>query len=144
MLIEKILDQKGRDCATVRPDATVASAVSLLAERRIGAVVVEDLKGAIVGIFSERDLVRLLALRGAEALAVAVRDVMSSPVVTCKPGDRLDTVMAIMSERRIRHMPVAVAGGLCGMISIRDMIRHRLDEKETEAATLLDISRFHG
>lgn len=144
MLIEKILDQKGRDCATVRPSATVAAAVSLLAELRIGAVVVEDLKGAVVGIFSERDLVRLLAQRGAEALAVPVKDVMSSPVITCKADDRLDAVMAIMSERRIRHMPVVASGGLAGMISIRDLIRHRLDEKETEAATLLDISRFHG
>ncbi len=144
MLIEKILDQKGRDCATVRPNATVAAAVSLLAELRIGAVVVEDLKGAVVGIFSERDLVRLLAQRGADALAVPVKDVMSSPVITCKADDRLDAVMAIMSERRIRHMPVVASGGLAGMISIRDLIRHRLDEKETEAATLLDISRFHG
>ena len=144
MLIEKILDQKGRDCATVRPTATVAAVVTLLAERRIGAVVVEDLKGGIVGIFSERDLVKLLASRGAEALAVPVREVMTAPVITCHADDRLDAVMAIMSERRIRHMPVVANKSLAGMISIRDLIRHRLDEKETEAAVLLDISRFHG
>jgi CBS domain-containing protein len=144
MLIETILDEKGRDCATVRPTATVATVVSLLAERHVGAVVVEDLKGGIVGIFSERDLVKLLASRGADALNVRVKEVMSSPVFTCKAEDRVDAVMETMSERRIRHMPVVGSNGLAGMISVRDLIRHRLSEKETEAAVLLDISRFHG
>lgn len=144
MLIEKILEQKGRDCATVRPDATIAMVVSLLAERRIGAVVVEDLKGSIVGIFSERDLVKLLASRGADALAVKVKEAMTSPVITCTPGDQLHVVMAIMNDRRVRHLPVVVNNALVGMISIRDLIRHRITEKEMEAAVLLDISRFHG
>ncbi len=144
MLIEKILDRKGRACATVRPEATIAHVVSLLAERRVGAVVVENLKGGIVGIFSERDLVKLLASRGADALIVKVKEVMTSPVITCKPEDRIDAVMAIMSERRIRHMPVVSHNALAGMISIRDLIRDRLDEKENEAAVLLDISRLHG
>ncbi len=144
MLIEKILEQKGRNCATVRPDATIATVVSVLAERRIGAVVVEDLRGGIVGIFSERDLVKLLASRGADALAVRVKEVMTSPVITCKPGDQLHAVMTIMNDRRIRHLPVVVNDALAGMISIRDLIRHRLSEKETEAAVLLDIARFQG
>jgi CBS domain-containing protein len=144
MLIEKILEEKGRACATVRPDATVATAVSLLAEHRIGAVVVEDLKGGIVGIFSERDLVKLLASRGPDALVVKVKEVMTSPVITCKTDDRLDAVMAIMSHRKIRHMPVVAGNALAGMISVRDLIRRRLDEKEAEAAMLLDLSRLHG
>ena len=144
MLIEQILEHKGHDCATVRPDATVATAVSRLAERRVGAVVVEDLKGGIVGIFSERDLVKLLASRGPDALIVKVREVMTAPVITCKPSDRVDEVMAIMSERRIRHMPVVADNRLGGMISIRDLVRHRLSEKEMEAAVLLDIARLHG
>ena len=144
MLIETILEEKGRACATVRPDTTVAAAVALLAERGIGAVVVEDLKGGIVGIFSERDLVKLLAARGPAALPVKVREVMTSPVITCKPDDRIDAVMAIMNGRKLRHMPVVVGGGLAGMISLRDIARYRLSEKETEAATLLDLSRLHG
>ena len=143
MLIEKILDQKGRDCATARPGASIATVVSLLAERRVGAVVIEDLKGTILGIFSERDLVKLLAHRGADALIVKVRDVMVSPVITCKPTDRIASVMATMAQRRIRHMPVVENDALAGMISIRDLIRHRLDEKEQEAAVLLDLSRAH-
>ncbi len=144
MLIETILEEKGRACATVRPEATVTAAVSLLAERRIGAVVVEDLKGGIVGIFSERDLVKLLAARGPAALLVKVREVMTSPVITCKPDDRIDAVMAIMNDRKLRHMPVVVGGSLAGMISLRDIASHRLSEKEREAAVLLDLSRFHG
>lgn len=144
MLIETILEQKGRDCATVRPEATIATAVSLLAERRIGAIVVEDLRGGIVGIFSERDLVKLLASRGPDALVVKVKEAMSAPVITCKPTDRVDAVMATMSNRRIRHMPVLVDNALAGMISIRDLIRHRLAEKEAEAAVLLDLARLHG
>ena len=144
MLIEKILEQKGRDCATVRPEASIATVVSVLAERRVGAVVVEDLKGRVVGIFSERDLVKLLALRGADALIVKVREVMNSPVITCKPEDRIDSVMATMAERRIRHMPVIANDVLSGMISIRDLIRVRLNEKENEAAVLLDLARLHG
>jgi CBS domain-containing protein len=144
MQIAKILDEKGRDCATVRPDATVATAVSLLAERRIGAVVVETLKGDIVGVFSERDLVKLLAKRGADALDLAVKEVMTAPVVTCRPHDRLDAVMAIMSQRRIRHIPVVDNDSLAGMISIGDLVVRRLNEKEAEAAVLLDLSRLHG
>ena len=144
MLIEKILEQKGRDCATVRPDASIATVVSVLAERRIGAVVVEDLRGGIVGIFSERDLVKLLASRGANALGVKVKEVMTSPVITCKPGDQLHAVMAVMNDRRVRHIPVVVNNALAGMISIRDLIRHRLNEKETEAAVLLDIRRLQA
>jgi CBS domain-containing protein len=144
MLIEKILNEKGRDVATVRPEATVETAVSLLAERRIGAVVVESLRGEIVGIFSERDLVKPLAKRGSDALDLAVKDVMTSPVVTCRPHDRLDAVLAIMSRRRIRHMPVVDNNSLAGMISIGDLVVRRLNEKEAEAAVLLDLSRLHG
>ena len=144
MLIETILDQKGRFCATVRPEATVATAVALLAEHRIGAIVVEDLHGGIVGIFSERDLVKLLASRGPSAMVVKLKEVMTSPVITCTPRDRVDGVMAMMSRRRIRHMPVVDDNTLSGMISIRDLVRHRLSEKETEAAVLLDIARLHG
>ena len=143
MLISSILERKGPDVATVRPDQLVSVAVALMAERRIGAVVVED-KGSVIGIFSERDLVNLLARDGHDALSEPVRRSMTSPVITCRPDDRVDQVMAIMSQRHIRHMPVMEGTRLRGMISIRDLVRHRLEEKELEAATLLDISRMHG
>ncbi len=143
MLISTILEQKGTDVATLRPDQPVSAAVAMMAERRIGAVVVED-KGAVIGIFSERDLVKLLALEGQDALSEPLRKAMTSPVITCRLDDRLDQVMAMMTQRHVRHMPVMEGRKLRGMISIRDLVRHRLAEKELEAATLLDISRMHG
>ncbi len=143
MLISTILEQKGTDVATLRPDQPVSAAVAMMAERRIGAVVVED-KGAVSGIFSERDLVKLLALEGQDALSEPLRKAMTSPVITCRLDDRLDQVMAMMTQRHVRHMPVMDGPKLRGMISIRDLVRHRLAEKELEAATLLDISRMHG
>jgi len=143
MLIETILKTKGHDVATLRPEQPVSAAIALMAERRIGAVVIED-RGTVVGIFSERDLVKVLARDGHVALDRAVRTSMTSPVVTCRAEDRLDQVMAMMTQRHIRHMPVMDGTSLKGMISIRDLVRHRLEEKELEAAILLDISRMHG
>lgn len=143
MLIATILEQKGHDVATLRPDQPVSAAVALMAERRIGAVVIED-RGAVAGIFSERDLVKLLARAGHAALDEPLKRSMTSPVVTCRADDRLDQVLAIMSHRHVRHMPVMEGSSMRGMISIRDLVRHRLEEKELEAATLLDISRMHG
>jgi CBS domain-containing protein len=143
MLIATILEKKGHDVATLRPTQTVSAAVSLMAERRIGAVVVED-GDRVVGIFSERDLVKQLARTGHRALDAMLKDAMTSPVITCRSEDRLDQVMAMMSDRHVRHMPVLEGTRLRGMISIRDLIRHRIAEKELESATLLDISRMHG
>lgn len=143
MLIETILKTKGHDVATLRPEQPVSAAIALMAERRIGAVVIAD-RGTVVGIFSERDLVKVLARDGHVALDRAVQASMTSPVVTCRAEDRLDHVMAMMTQRHIRHMPVMDGTSLKGMISIRDLVRHRLEEKELEAAILLDISRMHG
>ena len=143
MLIATILEQKGHDVATLRPDQPVSAAIALMAERRIGAVVIED-KGSVVGIFSERDLVKQLARDGRGALDETLRRAMTAPVITCRAEDRLDQVMAIMSERHVRHMPVMEGSTLRGMISIRDLVRQRMAEKEMESATLLDISRMHG
>ena len=143
MLIATILEKKGHQVATLRPDQTVSAAVALMAERRVGAVVIED-KDTVVGIFSERDLVKLLARNGPTALDQPLRKAMTAPVITCRAEDRLDQVMALMSQRHVRHMPVMDGNSLCGMISIRDLVRHRLEEKELETAILLDISRMHG
>ena len=143
MLIATILEKKGHQVATLRPDQTVSAAVALMAERRVGAVVIED-KTAVVGIFSERDLVKLLARNGPSALDQTLRTAMTAPVITCRAEDRVDQVMAMMSQRHVRHMPVMENNTLRGMISIRDLVRHRLEEKELETATLLDISRMHG
>ena len=143
MLIGDVLKAKGSGCETLQPNNRVATAVKVLAERGIGAVVVTETDGRLVGIFSERDLVKLLARDGAAGLEHELRDAMTRPVVTGRPGDRIEDAMAVMTQHHIRHLPVIEAGRLAGMVSIRDLVRRRLSEKELEAAVLLDRTRLH-
>jgi CBS domain-containing protein len=144
MLISEVLLAKGRLVAKVLPTDTVRDAVSQLASRRIGAVVVEDAWQKLVGIFSERDLVRLLAADGPAALDHRLQNVMTHNVITCSPDDRIDDVLRLMTMNRIRHVPVLERGTLCGLVSIGDLVNHRLVEKQQEANVLLEISRMRG
>jgi CBS domain-containing protein len=138
MLIEQILASKGRDVVTTRPDATIAEVAKLLKAKRIGAVVVTDVDGALCGIISERDLARGLADHGAKLLGMRVSQLMTVDVVTCSPGDSLDRLQQQMTEGRFRHLPVVDDGRMIGIISIGDVVKHRLDELETEAHMLHD------
>jgi CBS domain-containing protein len=142
MSIADILRSKGREVLKIRPDDQVATAVQVLARHRIGALAVEDEWQRLVGIFSERDLVNALARQGPDALNLQVRELMSSPVITCQPGDRIDAMLAMMTGNKIRHLPVVEAGELIGIVSIGDLIKERLDAKELEAAVLLDLTRL--
>jgi CBS domain-containing protein len=142
MFVADILRNKGPEVLKVRPGDQVATAVQVLAQHRIGALAVEDEWQKLVGVFSERDLVNALARHGPGALSFEVRELMSSPVITCQPGDRIDAMLAKMTRNKIRHLPVVEAGELIGIISIGDLIKHRLDAKELEAAVLLDLSRL--
>jgi CBS domain-containing protein len=144
MKIADVLGNKGHQVTTCQETELVAAAVRRLAEKRIGAVVVEDRWQKLVGIFSERDLVNALAQEGPGALGHEVRELMSAPVVTCDPDDRIDAVLARMTRNRIRHMPVVADGHLAGIVSIGDLVHHRLDEKELEAGVLLEITRMRG
>ena len=144
MLIADVLKTKGHEVVKVRPGDPVALAVGRLAEHRIGAVVVEDQWMRAVGIFSERDFVNAIARDGAAVLGWDVRQLMSSPVISCRSGERIDAVLAMMTLAKIRHVPVVDDGGLKGIVSIGDLVKHRLDEKELEASVLLDLSRLHG
>ena len=143
MLIRDVLKEKGSGCDTLHPKNHVKTAVELLADRGIGAVVVTETHGKVVGIFSERDLVRLLARDGASALDRELRDAMTRPVITGSPEDRIEAAMAVMSQKHIRHLPIMHGQKLAGIVSIRDLVRRRLSEKELEAAVLLDMSRLH-
>ena len=138
MLVQRILDAKGSFVATVAPEATLLEATDLLAEHRIGALVVSRSGGAIEGIFSERDLARALAIRGAPALGETVGSVMSTTVHTCTPADTIDRVMAIMTEHRFRHLPVVDEGSMVGIISIGDVVSYRVSELENESQVLHD------
>jgi CBS domain-containing protein len=138
MLIDQILASKGRDVVTTRPDATIAEVAKLLKAKRIGAVVVTDAAGALRGIISERDLARGLADHGAKLLDMRVSQLMTVEVVTCSPADSLDRLRQQMTEGRFRHLPVVEDGKMIGIISIGDVVKHRLQELETETHLLHD------
>lgn len=136
MNIHGILSTKGSTVTTVRPDATVGEAAELLVAHRIGALVVSTDGSEIAGILSERDLARGLASHGAPIIDLAVEELMTREVITCALTDSVDRLMAVMTERRIRHVPVVEDGGLVGLVSIGDVVKSRLDDLETETATL--------
>ncbi len=143
MLISDVLHTKGQKVMTIRPDETVKDAVERLAEHHIGALVVLD-QSKPVGMFTERDLVNHLAKNGARAYEAHVRDVMSSPIVSGDPAHTVDQTLEVMTSRRIRHLPIIVAGELAGLVSIGDLVKHRMEEKELEANVLLDLSRMRS
>ncbi|MBV8853083.1 MAG: CBS domain-containing protein [Acetobacteraceae bacterium] len=144
MLISHVLDKKGRRVATVLPTDTVADAVRRLAEWNIGAVVVQDRWQKLVGVFSERDLVNHLAKDSVQVVGRPVEALMSHNVITCRPDDNIDAVLQVMTVNKIRHLPVLEGTRLVGIVSIGDLVKHRLDEKLQEAQVLLDISRMHA
>jgi CBS domain-containing protein len=142
MLISDVLLTKGHSVVKIHADDSIELALHKLAEDRIGALVVEDRWMKLVGIFSERDVINAIALDGASALGVEVKHWMSKHIVSCRPSDRVDAVLATMTNVRIRHLPVIDDGDLKGIVSIGDLVKHRLDEKELETSVLLDMSRM--
>jgi len=136
MNVETILKAKGSAVVTIVPSATIAEAVALLARKRIGALVVSIDGREPLGILSERDIVQGLGARGASLLERNVDEVMTRSVITCSPHDRLADLMALMTERRIRHLPVLNGGRLAGLVSIGDVVKNRLDEMEWESSSL--------
>ncbi len=136
MNVETILRTKGRAVATIRPDETVGVAVDTLISRNIGALVVSRDGASVDGIISERDIVHALVRHGEVLSSVSIAQVMTRPVVTCRPADSVADLMAEMTNRRIRHLPVVQDGRLCGIVSIGDLVKNRLDEIEYEAQSL--------
>lgn len=144
MPISEVLHGKGHKVVKIRTTDTVETAVRRLSSERIGAVIVEDQWMRHVGIFSERDFVNAVAANGAQALTFPVEKLMSTPIVTCRLTDNIETAMAAMTMAKIRHLPVLDNGQLVGIVSIGDLVKHRLDEKALEANVLLDIARLHA
>ncbi|PSC04394.1 inosine-5-monophosphate dehydrogenase [Alsobacter soli] len=136
MTVSRILTTKGRDVVTIQPHRTLSEASRLLGERRIGAVVVTGADGDVLGILSERDIVRALGKRGAEALNDAVSAHMTAEVITCAPDMVIVDIMEEMTARRFRHMPVVENGRLAGIISIGDVVKFRLNEMQYETEAL--------
>lgn len=136
MHVRTILSAKGPAVVTVAPDETVAGLTRILTQHRIGAAVVTGAEGDLLGIVSERDIVRALSERGAAALDETVERIMTPDPITCRPGDAIADLMATMTQRRVRHLPVVEEGALVGLVSIGDVVKHRLDEAALEVDSL--------
>jgi CBS domain-containing protein len=136
MRVADVLRTKGSEVATVPPKLSVTGLLDDLARHNVGALVVVDEAGVLVGIVSERDVVRQLDERGAELLTAPVEEIMTSPVVTCEPGQAVDSLAEVMTERRIRHMPVVDEGRLVGIVSIGDVVKSRIQQLESDREQL--------
>ncbi len=134
--ISVILERKGGDVVTIRPDAMLLAAAETLGKHNIGALVVSSDGATVEGIVSERDLVRDLARLGTGAVKRTVSDVMSRDVTTCSPDATIDEIMATMTRRHIRHVPILADDHLVGIVSIGDVVKMRLDELEVEKESL--------
>lgn len=133
MAVAHILRQKGTSVVTVEPDDSVQTIVDMLARHRIGAVVVVDAHGGIAGIVSERDVVRAMVGDAASVIGKTAKDIMTAKVRTCSPTDSEAELMQMMTESRIRHLPVVANGRVAGMISIGDVVKLRIESMEAEA-----------
>ncbi len=138
MNVEQLLSGKGHDVISVQPHRTLAEAIRTLSEKRIGAVVVMGADGALVGILSERDIIRALGELGFGALESAVSRSMTSKVVTCRPQTSVDELMEIMTTGRFRHVPVVENGRVTGIVSIGDVVKHRVAAIEAESKAMRD------
>lgn len=141
MNVKAILAAKGGDTVTIEPTADLAAAAKLLAEHRIGAVVICGAGGRLSGILSERDIVRAVVEHGAGALALPVSQVMTRNVMTCSEDDSVASLMERMTSGRFRHLPVLRDGKLVGLVSIGDVVKQRVGEIESESEALRDYIR---
>jgi CBS domain-containing protein len=136
--VAHILKSKGRDIFTLPPHRTIAEAANTMAERRIGAIIIAAADGSLAGILSERDIVRALAMDGSEALGHVISRHMTAKVETAREGDSVHEIMDMMTNGKFRHVPVVEEGKLVGIISIGDVVKHRLAEMEAEARAMRD------
>ena len=137
MSIQAILDRKGAEVITILATATVRSAAARMRERSIAALVVKS-GDAIAGLKSERDIVHAVSRHGERALSMAVLEVVAPDTITVAPDDTLKRAMSLMTHHRVRHLPVIAIGKLVGIVSIGDVVKHRLEDLETESNVLHD------
>lgn len=136
MSVAAILKQKGRAVTTARPTMTLMEVANMLAAKRIGAIVIVGARGEVAGIMSERDIIRALSVVGPDCLTQPVSQSMTKNVVTCQETNTLEELMAMMTARRFRHLPVMADEGLVGIISIGDMVKHHVAELKMEATAM--------
>ena len=140
MRVVDILKEKGLDVKTVKSGDSIQMLARCLSEEKVGAMVVVGAHGAIDGIISERDVIRGLAAYGTKVTTMPVSDLMTKTVITCSPLDSILAVTRVMTQRRIRHLPVIENGKLTGLISMGDLLKHRIEEVELEANVLRDYT----
>jgi CBS domain-containing protein len=138
MSVSRILSMKGHEVVSIPLDRTLGEAARMLSERRIGAVLVSDGEHPVAGIVSERDIVRAVSAHGAESLDQPVSRFMTSKVVTCTSATSMNDLMEAMTNGKFRHVPVVEHGELVGIISIGDVVKHRLAEIEAETQAIRD------
>jgi len=138
MTVKAIVSRKGRDVVTIEPSATLEAAIAKLAERRIGAVVVLGTDRRVIGILSERDIVRAFAELGADALTKRLAQAMTREIATCGEAETAVSIMERMTTGKFRHIPVVEKDRLVGIVSIGDIVKHRLWEMEQESAAMRD------
>jgi len=138
MTVRQVLSAKGAQVVTISPNATLSEAAALLAEKRIGAIVVSEDGRAVAGILSERDIIRALAQSGADSLGAPVSQFMTRDVVSCGMHADVDHLMRLMTDGKFRHVPVVEDGALAGIISIGDVVNRRLADIEAEQQALKD------
>lgn len=138
MTIESILKRKGADVATIAPEASVKRAANWLRAKNIGALVVMS-ENAILGLISEREIVHAFSRYGETAGSIPVKEVMQYGVTTVSPDESVNRVMKLMTHHRVRHMPVVRDGQLVGIVSIGDVVKHRLEDLELETNVLRDV-----
>ena len=136
MKLAELIRGKSHEIVKIRSDKSIAEAATSLTENKIGALLVEDQDGTIAGILSERDIVGGMAPHGADLHDVAVSELMTRDVIRCSPNDSVNEAMAMMTDRRIRHLPVFDGDELVGFISIGDLVKCRIMEVQSEAEAL--------
>jgi CBS domain-containing protein len=136
MILEQILREKGGNVYSVAESASLKEAAELLDTRKVGAMVILNEAGGLIGVLSERDIVRAVARSGAGALKHPVSELMTRQVVTARPKDTIESAMDLMTDRRIRHLPVVESGRLIGIVSIGDLVKWRIAEAAAEVAAI--------
>jgi predicted transcriptional regulator len=139
MTIESILKRKGTDVTTIAPEASIKRAADWLSAKNIGALVVVTSENAVLGLISEREIVHAFSRYGETAASMPVKEIMRHGVTTVSPDESVNRVINLMTHQRVRHMPVLRGGKLAGIVSIGDVVKHRLEDLELETNVLRDV-----
>ncbi len=143
MFVSDVLEPKGREVFTTVPDNTVVDTTRILKGRGIGAIIVQDNGGRVIGIISERDIIHGIAMHGEKALEMPVRDLMTSDVITCKRNDTINEAMKVMVDHAFRHLPVMEKDELTGLVSISDVVKLRIKDLERKIAETKILEHHH-